>query len=866
MPSSDLPATVGPTNERRRLMRIEGMAAAIEQIGRRAKAIEQELHRRADGGVACAELAALLQEYRAACESLSFANFEYASTHEVEQKLWAAHLKVNNVFRQEHKILKRIKENIVELRKFQKTYLHFIKASQRFYRQYILNFDAQFDALPELRKIAQKWKDDASKSTPRQRLPTSLNGLVLQSCHQTLIHLGDLSRYRETELVEKDKERNWGPAKGYYGLAAELYPDSGHAHNQLAVISREDGDHFRSVYHLYRSLASKEPYPQAKANLELEFKRIISAWDKGQLINNHKSTDNNSAGRALIAWFVRLHSRIYKGEEFAAHDELEGEVLSHLAIELKERPLDSILPKIILINLAAEYFATVQMQADAPPDNIMRTYFYFLRLNVKTFFILLQVLQPELERISEGEDVTKNGERTTLLSDKITAVARRTLPALRLYSTWFSRYWQVLNANIADTLTTVDVQELWKAYSATLTLLASSFPVDQLPQETYMLEEDTDTIGFQPLISPNTMKLWYDGNTMKQKWTDLERDHPNVEMLMRVKDLLIDGLMLTQNPEAPLDLSGSRFIYREEGVPSELLASPSNQADTSPLLSPRATDMPLFPPQGPVADDQKSYSVAAPSESASTTIAKDSAMNRMVDDLVGPDDGLDPLPEEDENIPPTPPAQTFEDTTVVNDNVYAPAPFSINDLVNSVKNYKPLSPVPPQTMLSTPMGRTASTSSMRQLANLPSVPDGSWNASSIWNPGYESTPGPSSPLLANSLANTNGYNRSPIGNYGHARQSSSNSILGPDTTSTNMHTARPISGGLGSGAAWGNPTAASPSSWSSVYGSNQLGVPQNGYQNGQSGTLNMGSPLLFSSYQDKMNSSWGRTPRNGQGG
>jgi hypothetical protein len=115
--------------------------------------------------------------YRAACETLSVANFEYASAHDVEQKLWAAHLKVNTIFRQEHKIvrltwdsvkkdsanaqqLKRSKDHVVELRKYQKNYLHFIKASQRFYRQYILNFDAQFDGIPELRKIAQKWKDD----------------------------------------------------------------------------------------------------------------------------------------------------------------------------------------------------------------------------------------------------------------------------------------------------------------------------------------------------------------------------------------------------------------------------------------------------------------------------------------------------------------------------------------------------------------------------------------------------------------------------------------------------------------------------------------------------------------------------------
>jgi hypothetical protein len=54
----------------------------------------------------------------------------------------------------------------VELRKFQKTYLQFIKASQRFYRQYILNLDTQFDGLPELRKIAQKWKDDSRHAHP----------------------------------------------------------------------------------------------------------------------------------------------------------------------------------------------------------------------------------------------------------------------------------------------------------------------------------------------------------------------------------------------------------------------------------------------------------------------------------------------------------------------------------------------------------------------------------------------------------------------------------------------------------------------------------------------------------------------------
>jgi hypothetical protein len=52
-----------------------------------------------------------------------------------------------------------------------------------------------------------------------------LRRLILQSCHATLIRLGDLSRYRESELVSKD--RNWGPAIGYYDLASVINPASG---------------------------------------------------------------------------------------------------------------------------------------------------------------------------------------------------------------------------------------------------------------------------------------------------------------------------------------------------------------------------------------------------------------------------------------------------------------------------------------------------------------------------------------------------------------------------------------------------------------------------------------------------------------
>ncbi|KAF2197789.1 hypothetical protein GQ43DRAFT_190367 [Delitschia confertaspora ATCC 74209] len=838
------------------------MATNTEQLARRAFAIEKELGKLAEMNAPVLEQVNLLQEFRGACENVIFSDFGFASAQNIEARLWGAHTHINTLFRKQLRQVRLLRRNgknhVVELRKSSKHYLAFIKTSQRFYRQFIMNLDAQFDGIPELRKVAQKWKDDATKPSSRKKIPSNLRQQVLLSCHQTLIQLGDLSRYRETELVEK--ERNWGPAIGYYGLAAEIYPISGQSHNQQAVIAREDGNHFRSTYHLYRSLASKEPHPQAKPNLELEFKKIISAWQKGELVSNHKSSDGKTTSPALLAWFIRLHSKCYKGQEFAQHEELENEVLSQLAIELKERSLDSVLQKIILINLAAEYFATVQMQGPNPPENIFRTYFYYLRLNVRTFFTLLQILQPELERVTDGENVTdSSGSKGSPSPEKITAVARRILPGLRLYSIWFTRYWNVLNANIADTLTKVEIQELWKAYAETLTLLAMTFPSEELPQDDYMLEEDVETIGFQPLFCEETKKTWYHEGVMKRKWSDEGRSHPNIEMRMRVRDLLIDGLLLTQNQEAPLDLDGLRFIYREAGLPSELLASPNNRPDGSPVVPVEAMDMPLFPQEMPVTDDQKSHSVA-PSESASTALAKDSAMNRMVDDLLGPDDGLlDPLPEEDEILPPTPPEQTFEDTTMVGETTYGMEPLSISDLVNAVQNGSMLKTSPRSPAFSTPMNRVMSSSSIRQPANLPSLPDGQSNGKSIWNRDYDGTPGPSSPHVANGYMARGSPLIAPNPN-GHFRADSSLSAAASDWTGPSATPLMPqYSGGFGNGAGWGSPNA---SYYGSIYGNN--------FHRAQP-DVGMASPLLFGkgswgSHLERGYSSYGRTPPHGQGG
>jgi Est1 DNA/RNA binding domain/Telomerase activating protein Est1 len=187
-------------------------------------------------------------------------------------------------------------------------------------------------------------------------LSESLRKRVLSACHATLIRLGDLSRYRESELVTT-KARNWGPAIGYYDLAGTINPASGASHNQLAVIALADGNHLRATYHLYRALSAQEPYPTSSDNLALEFKKIMNAWAKRELIPRE---DAGIPGKALTPWFIYLHAQCYKGLDFPEHDELENEVMSQLAVDLKERPLEGTLQKFCLINIAAEGFTKVR--------------------------------------------------------------------------------------------------------------------------------------------------------------------------------------------------------------------------------------------------------------------------------------------------------------------------------------------------------------------------------------------------------------------------------------------------------------------------------------------------------------------------
>ena len=167
---------------------------------------------------------------------------------------------------------------------------------------------------------------------------------------------------------------------------------------------------------------------------------------------------------------------------------------------------------------------------------------------MRTFFALLQVLLPELER-SVSDDIRSNSSAPNSKSAKITAVARRVLPALRQYSSWLlSNVEFLLDAQVGDNVLNVQIREMWKIYATTLTLLTSTFVDYEMPQAEYLLDEDEDTVGFKPLDNERTKQRYYDGINLdirKPRYHDrgVQRHHPNVEMLGRIQDLLADGMI-----------------------------------------------------------------------------------------------------------------------------------------------------------------------------------------------------------------------------------------------------------------------------------------------------------------------------------
>ncbi|KAF1811445.1 hypothetical protein P152DRAFT_418769 [Eremomyces bilateralis CBS 781.70] len=611
-------------------------------------------------------------------------NVDLALDEVSHARLWEVHSKVNKGFRGWLKSVssRSAKNKVVEQRKLFTSYVEFIKECQRFYRNYILLLDDACGGISELKDVVATWKRHHHPAGPALNIPLELQPHALRTAHLSLIHLGDLSRYRASSTPAK--ERKWEPAVGYYTRASSLMPSEAHAHNGLAAIAYEEQDHFRAVYHLFRTLTVE--HSVGTGNLEKELRRIELAHGRGELMAGGKGDGKEGKEiKALLAWFLRLQAGYYSAEEFPQREALEREVLSQLKIQVKKRPVESTLFKVVVINLAAEHVATERLRAlgASATDNHRQSVLHLIRFNICTFTLLLELLRDELDRV-KGEDVKSgapSGTSRRSLADRLSSLSRRVLALLHLYSAWFSMKWSIL-PQLPDPFLVAKSRELWAVYAATLTAIAKQFPAPELPAAEYLLQEEADLVGFVP-FAESSSRIWEKDGVKKPRKSDSDKGlGADGEMLARLREILVSGLELMVSEGSPLELDNDgQFLYKSADGLDNMLPAPIHEPEP-----PKTSKADVTNPSR--RDTSKRV---APSESGSVvTVTKDAYMTRMVHNLVDDEDPVNPPPT---NVPPlTKPLpsahQSFENSPFQSTAQFgalpANAPFRVSDLVDSI--------------------------------------------------------------------------------------------------------------------------------------------------------------------------------------
>ncbi|KAI3886279.1 hypothetical protein MKX03_007999 [Papaver bracteatum] len=216
----------------------------------------------------------LYRKARSSYEEIIVNDHELAELQDIEYSLWKLHYKHIDEFRN------RIREASVprkganlESETLLEGLKSFVSEATDFYQDLIAKIRRSY-GLPK----------DVSVSSGigiSRSIESADMGRCQFSCHRYLVFLGDLARYRELYGNPDAQGRKWSTAARHYLDASLIWPDSGNPQNQLAVLATYLGDEFLALYHCTRSLAVKEPFPDAWNNLILLFEKNRSATSSG---------------------------------------------------------------------------------------------------------------------------------------------------------------------------------------------------------------------------------------------------------------------------------------------------------------------------------------------------------------------------------------------------------------------------------------------------------------------------------------------------------------------------------------------------------------------------------------------------------
>lgn len=228
-------------------------------------------------GLLCPEVQELYHRVCSSYEKILLNDYDQAELQDVEYSLWKLHYRHIDEFR------KRIKKSSVSDNTMPQSganvqrssdnhiegFKSFLLEAMAFYRNLVVKIKRYY-GLPEESSFAKEGYMSTTLEPNKKQKYQFL-------CHRFLVCLGDLARYKEQYENFGAQEHNWSVAVSHYLEATMIWPDSGNPQNQLAVLATYVGDEFLALYHCVRSLAVKEPFPDAWNNLILLFERNRSS-------------------------------------------------------------------------------------------------------------------------------------------------------------------------------------------------------------------------------------------------------------------------------------------------------------------------------------------------------------------------------------------------------------------------------------------------------------------------------------------------------------------------------------------------------------------------------------------------------------
>ncbi|GJJ14582.1 hypothetical protein Clacol_008848 [Clathrus columnatus] len=534
------------------------------------------------------------------------------------------------------------KVSFVEYRKLVHRFRQFLAEEEKFWTNFIIRIVRVFDIQGSRSTLATLGivvgPDNLSETSPtrngRRNLfpnedvtqPPSPNQkeqkLVMLS--KALVYLGDIARYREhynegggrpragkdfhddTKSASRGRggrrgavdqlprPRNYSKAQECYERARLLVPDVGNACHQLAILAGYQQDTFGGILQYYRAMCVKQPYETAASNLDSTLSRNLEVY-KSTIAKADSGEQQLQSPKARVERFkktvVTLHA-LWRLDPAEADKQLPGHddiVVATFSVLTSERILPTdIIWKTLLMAFGALWRyrmlrdPNASRNSEEAPANESRIFSHIAHLMLSLFQIGIVQLSEAANSPEPAIAVTSHsaGEVRYDLAQNITAVFRRTLPALRVGSKWLKAHinyvLEVLVRFGPDAETNIEtlMSSFWSTYDEFITLLEKIFPLEKLPKLNVALEEDIEASGFAPL---KNVMVDITSETVSGVDSPQNQMHPNEEQLMRIADLLVHAEKLRSLREELLPAMCSPKLASALKNQAPAVSDPSHQ-------------------------------------------------------------------------------------------------------------------------------------------------------------------------------------------------------------------------------------------------------------------------------------------------